>query len=225
MNMSEVVKILSVDDHQMTALGYKYILEDAKFDNFSVRVEVATGYEEGQKKIEFSSRSVPYDIILLDIQLFPSEAKDPRTGEDLGKLARQLVPESKVVFMSSFSDSYRINSICQAVDPEGYMVKSEIDELSLIDMVKTVMTAPPYYTHLALVAARKNISQNYKIDEHDRALLYQLSIGTKTKDMRTKIPVSMATIDNRKRALKILFGVKDKTDLALIEEARNRGFI
>ena len=223
--MKDVIKILSVDDHRMTAMGYKYILEDAEFEKFTVRVDVATGYEAGQEKIEFSSRSVPYDIILLDIQLFPPEAKDSRTGEDLAKLARQLVPESSVVFMSSFSDSFRINSICQSVDPEGYMVKSEIDELSLIEMVKTVTTAPPYYTHLALVAARKNISQTYKIDEHDRTILYELSIGTKTKDMRTKVPVSMATIDNRKRALKILFGVKDKNDLALIEEARNRGFI
>ncbi|MGB5371397.1 MAG: histidine kinase, partial [Flavobacteriaceae bacterium] len=99
--MDGIVKILAVDDHRMTALGYKYILEDANIDGFKVKVDVANGYEEGQKKIEYSLRSVIYDIILLDIQLFPMEAKDPRTGEDLGKLARKLVPDSKVVFMSS----------------------------------------------------------------------------------------------------------------------------
>ncbi|MGB5273889.1 MAG: histidine kinase [Flavobacteriaceae bacterium] len=223
--MDGIVKILAVDDHRMTALGYKYILEDANFDGFKVKVDVANGYEEGQKKIEYSLRSLNYDIILLDIQLFPMEAKDPRTGEDLGKLARKLVPDSKVVFMSSFSDSYRINSICQAVNPDGYMVKSEIDEPSLVDMVKTVMTKPPYYTHLALVAARKNIAQTFKVDEYDRAILYELSKGTKTKDMTQVIPLSLATIDNRKRALKSNFGIQDKNDLALIDEARNRGFI
>jgi DNA-binding NarL/FixJ family response regulator len=223
--MDGIVKILTVDDHRMTALGYKYILEDATFDGFMVKVDVANGYEEGQKKIEYSLRSLKYDIILLDIQLFPMEAKDPRTGEDLGKLARKLVPDSKVVFMSSFSDSYRINSICQAVNPDGYMVKSEIDEPSLVDMVKTVMTKPPYYTHLALVAARKNIAQTFKVDEYDRAILYELSKGTKTKDMALVIPLSSATIDNRKRALKSNFGIQDKNDLALIDEARNRGFI
>ncbi len=223
--MENIVKILAVDDHRMTALGYKYILEDAVFENFKVRVEVATGYEEGQSKIESSARSLKYDIILLDIQLFPAEAKDPRTGQDLGVFARELVPDSKVVFMSSFSDSYRINSICQAVNPDGYMVKSEIDELSLIEMVKVVTSKPPYYTHLALVAARKNIAQSFKIDEYDRAILYELSKGTKTKDMTAVIPLSLATIDNRKRALKNNFGIQDKNDLALIDEARNRGFI
>ncbi len=223
--MDKVITILAVDDHKMTALGYKYILEDAVFEDFKVRVEIGNGYDEGQKKIEASAKALKYDIILLDIQLFPAEAKDPRTGQDLGKLARQIVPESKVVFMSSFSDSYRINSICQAVNPDGYLVKSEIDELSLIDMVKTVITKPPYYTHLALVAARKNIAQTFKVDEYDQAILYELSIGTRTKDITSVLPLSQATIDNRKRALKLIFGVQDKSDLALIEEARNRGFI
>ncbi len=223
--MDKVITILAVDDHKMTALGYKYILEDAVFEDFKVRVEIGNGYDEGHKKIEASAKALRYDIILLDIQLFPAEAKDPRTGQDLGKLARQVVPESKVVFMSSFSDSYRINSICQAVNPDGYLVKSEIDELSLIDMVKTVITKPPYYTHLALVAARKNIAQTFKVDEYDQAILYELSIGTRTKDITSVLPLSQATIDNRKRALKLIFGVQDKSDLALIEEARNRGFI
>ncbi len=223
--MDDVVTVLSVDDHKMTALGYKYILEDAVFDGYSVRVEVANGYLEGEKRIKDAEGTKRYNIVLLDIQLFPAEAKDPRTGQDLGKLARKLIPESKVVFMSSFSDSFRINSICQAVNPDGYLVKSEIDELSLIDMVKTVITAPPYYTHLALVAVRKNMSQTFKVDEYDQAILYQLSIGRKTKDMTSVIPLSQATIDNRKRALKHNFGVQDKNDLALIEEARIRGFI
>ncbi|WP_430907792.1 histidine kinase [Maribacter sp. 2-571] len=223
--MDRVVTILSVDDHKMTALGYKYILEDAVFEEYTVRVDVANGYLEGEKKIEAAAGTDRYDIVLLDIQLFPAEAKDPRTGQDLGILARKLIPESKVVFMSSFSDSFRINSICQSVNPDGYLVKSEIDELSLIDMVKTVVSAPPYYTHLALVAVRKNIAQTFRVDEHDQAILYQLSIGTKTKDMTSVIPLSQATIDNRKRALKHNFGVQDKNDLALIEEARVRGFI
>ena len=37
--MSDVIKILSVDDHQMTALGYKYILEDAEFEKFMERLK------------------------------------------------------------------------------------------------------------------------------------------------------------------------------------------
>ena len=110
------VRILAVDDHEMTALGYKYILEDSDFTGFNVKVEIATSFEKGKSKIELSKRAVPYDLILLDIQLFSPESKDIRTGIDLGMVARAEVPNSKVVFMSSYSDNYRINNIFKTVN-------------------------------------------------------------------------------------------------------------
>jgi DNA-binding NarL/FixJ family response regulator len=127
--------------------------------------------------------------------------------------------------MSSFSDNYRINSIMQSVNPEGYMVKTEIDQLSLQAMVKTVMTSPPYYTQKALAAIRKKMANDLNLDENDKKILYYLSIGTKTKDMTKYISLSLPTIENRKRQLKTLFGVEKQNDQALITESRNRGFI
>ena len=225
MNTMEIVRILAVDDHQMTILGYKYILEDAQFPGFKVRMDIASSFDVGKEKIEFSARSLPYDIILLDIQLFPASQKDDRSGQDLGILARKIVPKSKIVFMTSFSDNYRINNICQTVNPEGYMVKSEIDEQSLLAMVRTVRNNPPYYTASALSAFRRRMANTLDIDEQDRKILYQLSIGTRTKDIPKVISSSHATVESRKRQLKTLFGVDNGNDLALIEEARVRGFL
>ena len=65
-----IVRILAVDDHEMTTTGYKYILEAEPFNNFEVSVEIATSFEAGKEKIEFSARSLNYDIILLDIHYF-----------------------------------------------------------------------------------------------------------------------------------------------------------
>lgn len=130
-----------------------------------------------------------------------------------------------IVFMSSFSDNYRINSIMQSVDPEGYMVKSEIDQQSLQAMVKTVLKAPPYYTQKALAAIRKRMANDLALDENDKKILYHLSIGTKTKDMVNYISLSLPGIENRKRHLKAIFGVEKQNDQALITESRNRGFI
>ncbi|MFK5972705.1 MAG: histidine kinase [Flavobacteriaceae bacterium] len=221
----KIVRILAVDDHEMTTLGYKYILEGSEFDDFEVKVEIAKSYEIGKEKIEFSARSLNYNIILLDIQLFPASAKDQRSGEDLGILARELVPESKIVFMSSFSDNYRIDSICKTVDPDGYMVKSEIDEESLLAMVKTVTSDSPYYTASALRVFRKRMANDTVIDEQDKKILYLLSIGTRTKDIPPLISASHATVESRKRQLKTLFGVDNGNDFALIEQAKERGFI
>ncbi|MCX2719409.1 histidine kinase [Lentiprolixibacter aurantiacus] len=221
----KVIKILAVDDHEMTTLGYKFILEDTQFEDFTVKVDTAKSYKEAQQKIKDSLQSFPYDILLLDIQLGPSSEGTVKTGEDLGIWARTTSPDSMIVFMSSFSDNYRINSIMQSVDPEGYMVKSEIDQQSLQAMVKTVLKAPPYYTQKALAAIRKRMANDLALDENDKKILYHLSIGTKTKDMVNYISLSLPGIENRKRHLKAIFGVEKQNDQALITESRNRGFI
>jgi hypothetical protein len=113
----------------------------------------------------------------------------------------------------------------QTVDPEGYMVKTEIDQKSLQAMVNTVLYSPPYYTQKALVAIRKKMSQDFSLDENDKKILHHLSIGTKTKDMVKFISLSLPGIENRKRQLKSLFGVEKQNDQALITASRNRGFI
>ena len=221
----KTLRILAIDDHEMTMLGYKFILERIVFDDHNIIVDTANTYDAGKQKIEESLHSFKYDIIFLDVQLFPPNEKQPHNGEDLGVLARQLVPESKIIFMSSFSDNYRINSILKSVDPDGYMVKTDIDPKSLEQAVKTVTTQPPYYSSKALMAIRKKMANDIILDENDKKILYHLSVGTKTKDLTKHIDLSSSSIENRKRYLKSLFGTEKENDLALILAAKNRGFI
>ncbi|WP_276167091.1 histidine kinase [Zobellia alginiliquefaciens] len=223
--MENLVRILAVDDHEMIVLGYKYTIEGCDFKDYKVTVNIAPSYLEGKAEIESSASRMPYDIILLDIQMFPDNAKEERGGIDLGLLARKISPTSKVVFLSSFSDSYHINNVLKTVNPDGYMVKSEVDEKTLQDMVKTVKDNPPYYTAAALQAIRRKMANEDQIDERDKKILYQLSIGTKTKDISSLVAASSTTVENRKRQLKVIFNVENGNDFALIEEAKKRGFI
>lgn len=220
------IRILAVDDHEMTTMGYKFILEDTEFDDFKVIVDTAKTYDAAKEKIENSINSFHYDILLLDIQLSNTTEVPAKTGEDIGVFARKVVPKTKIVFMSSFSDNYRINSILKTVDPEGYMVKTEIDQKSLQAMVNIVLSNPPYYTQKALAAIRKKMANDdIVLDEKDKKILHYLSIGTKTKDMVNHVSLSLPSIENRKRHLKAVFGVEKQNDQALITESRNRGFI
>ncbi len=223
--MSDLVRILAVDDHEMIVLGYKYTLEASTFENYEVVVHTAPSFAAGKAEIESSAKRLPYDIIMLDIQMFPEDAKEERGGEDLGLLVKEISPTSKVVFLSSFSDSYRINNILKNVNPDGYMVKSEVDQKTLQTMVRTVLDNPPYYTAAALQAIRRKMANEDQIDERDKKILYQLSIGTKTKDISTLVAAASTTVENRKRQLKIMLGVENGNDFALIDEARKRGFI
>ncbi len=221
----KTLRILAIDDHEMTMLGYKFILERIVFDDHTIIVDTANTYAAGKQKIEESANSFKYDIILLDVQLFPPNEEQPHNGEDLGVLARKLVPETKIVFMSSFSDNFRINSILKTVDPDGYLVKTDIDPRTLEDAIKTITLNPPYYSSKALAAIRKKMSNDITLDEKDKKILYHLSVGTKTKDLENYIKLSSSSIENRKRHLKSLFGTENKNDLALILAAKKRGFI
>lgn len=221
----KTLRILAIDDHEMTMLGYKFILERIVFDDHTIIVDTANSFAAGKQKIEESLHSFKYDIILLDVQLFPPNEEQPYNGEDLGILARKLVPESKIVFMSSFGDNYRINSILKSVDPDGYLVKTDIDPKTLEDAIKTITLNPPYYSSKALAAIRKKMSSDIMLDEKDKKILYHLSVGTKTKDLENHIKLSSSSIENRKRHLKSLFGTENKNDLALILAAKKRGFV
>ncbi len=223
--MKSTVRILAVDDHKMAVLGYKYILEDLTFTGFEIQVAVETEYERAQERIVSAADTDPYDILFLDIQLFPYGAKDPRTGMTLALWAKKISPESKIVFMSTFGDTFRINSIIGEVDPDGYMLKTEMDELSLKEMVTTVLFDPPYYTPGVLEAFRDKLADAYHPDRIDVAILYELGRGTHTPIMANLLKISQQTIEERKKKMKVKFEIKDKNDLALIDEARKRGFI
>lgn len=224
--MKKELNILSVDDHEMSMMGYKYILESAPFDEFTVKVDTASTYESAIQKLEESIKIHAYDIVFLDIQLSPfSNNVIKQDGEDLGVLVRKLSPKSKIIFLTTYGDSYRINSILNAVNPDGYLVKTEINEVTLKEMLVKVMSGEPFYSKKALVAIRKRMANDIPLDEADKEILFQLSIGTKTKDMVKFIPLSLPSIENRKRHLKVLFDIERQNDQALINEARKRGFV
>lgn len=219
------LRILTVDDHEMSMMGYKYILERIDFNGTSIQLDTAKSFDEGKEKIDLSLSGFGYDIIFLDVMLATYEEPDAKNGEDLGAYARLKSPESKIVFMSSFSDGYRVNSILSNLDPEGYLVKSDINKESLTTMVHTVMTSPPFYSKGTLATIRKRLANDLPLDQLDKDIMHLLSLGVKTKDMTKTIPLSLAGIESRKRYIKSLFDIDKQNDQALLHEAKQRGFI
>lgn len=63
------------------------------------------------------------------------------------------------------------------------------------------------------------------MDELDRKILYELSIGTMVKDMPTLIPLSVAGIKKRKNHLRKVLGANSLNDQELIFIAKEKGFI
>lgn len=225
--MRQSLKVLIVDDHPLIIHNYKSaltILEEENIHN-SFLILTAEDCESARYEINKANEVHPLDLLLLDISLPPSKDKKLLCGEDIGKLARKTFPEIKIVILTSHNDNYRLNNILKSINPEGFLIKEDIDFKELIHGLKTVISDPPYYSKTIVRLLRKHYSSDFVLDEIDRQLLYNLSSGVKMKDLPDIIPMSIGGIERRKRKLKSIFNVNKQSDDELIRQARERGYI
>jgi len=225
--MKKVYKVLLIDDHPIILEVYKMALKNASLliENAAFEIETAQNSDIALQKIEIASKSEGFDIIFLDIKLPPSADGKILSGEDIGVRINELLPNSKIIISTTFNDNYRVQNILKNVNPDGFLIKNDIDTEELIEAIKTVIFDPPYYSKSVIKLLRKQISGDYLLDKIDRQLLYELSIGTKMKDLPNVLPMSIAGIERRKRQLKEMFNVQDNEDRELILKAQEKGFI
>jgi len=216
--------VLIIDDHPIIADAYKSAFEfiSAENKNISFKILIANNCD---KALELIQEVNQLDIVFLDISLPPSTDGKFLSGEDLGIRIKELQPKCKIIVATTFNDNYRIQAILKNVNPNGFLIKNDIDKEELIASIKTVMEDSPYYSKSVLELFRKQATVNYKLDKIDRQLLYEMSIGTKMKDLPKLIPMSMAGLEKRKKHLKDIFKVKDNDDRELILKAKEKGFI
>lgn len=221
------LSVLIIEDHPFSAEAYKKAFEVVGSANkeISFKIDIANDCDSAYKKILESAEKKGIDIFFLDISLPPSKDGKILSGEDLGIIMKKILPKSKIIVATTHFDNFRIQSIVKSINPEGYLVKNDIDTDELILAIKTVINNPPYYSNTVLKSFRKSMSNIHTLDEIDRQLLYELSIGTKMKDMPNILPLSKAGIEKRKRQLKEIFDIQNQDDRELILLARNKGFI
>ncbi|MDO6491504.1 MAG: response regulator [Cellulophaga sp.] len=218
------LKILAVDDHQLILKGYQYTFADINPAKYNINLTTAGSYQKAKQLIE----SNIFDVAFLDIQIERPDKDNidgNKTGENLGILLRDISPKTKIIFQSSFSDSLRISNIFSSVNPDGYIVKTEVNEEVIEKALDNVLNDSTYYSKSAIDVFRKTMTNNIMINEDDKEILYRLSLGIKTKDLVDYVNLSVTGIETRKRKLKFIFDIENENDLALINEAKRRGFI
>ena len=220
-------KVLIIDDHPIIADAYKSAFEFISLEVPTIKFEIsiATNCDEAIDLIQDASKKKGIDITFLDISLPPSSDGVYLSGEDLGVEINKLLPKCKIIVATTFNDNYRIQVILKNVNPDGFLIKNDINKDELVFAIKTVLDGSPYYSKSVLELFRKQASIDYKLDKIDRQLLYEMSIGTKMKELPNIIPMSLAGLEKRKKQLKVLLKVKDNTDRELILKAKEKGFI
>lgn len=225
--MSKVYKVLLIDDHPLIIDAYKSaLLHVAKSDSdLQFEMETANTCDKAFSKITEASEEDPFDLIFLDIKLPPSKDDKILSGEDLGVKIRELMDSAKIIVATTFNDNFRINNIQQTVDPDGFLIKNDITPKELVLAINTVLEGATYYSRTVVKLMRQQAQNDFVLDKYSRQLLYELSMGTKMKDLPGILPFSMAGIERRKRHLKEVFNVSKKDDKILIQVAKDKGFL
>ncbi|MCB7481413.1 response regulator [Christiangramia sediminis] len=224
--MMKQFKVLIIDDHPLIASAYQQALEEVfNESDFELDILFATSIDEAYDIIEDSATFDKIDIIFLDIRLPKGKHLKILSGEDLGIIIRKKYPKKKLVIATTFNDNYRIHSILKNIDPDGFLVKNDLTPAELVCAIKVLLSEPPFYSKTVLKMLRKQISDEALLDNTDRRLLYEISIGTKMKELPNILPLSKAGIERRKRNLKLVFEVESGSDRDLVFQAKERGFI
>lgn len=221
MNQNDI-KLLIIEDHKIIANAYKSILDTIPNINFNINM--ALNCDEAFELIHGRKNH----IVLLDLQLPISENERFICGEDLGLLIRKENPGTKVLVLTSITDQSRILSIIEELNPEGFLVKADIDSNDLKEAVMRVLNGEKYFSKTIESLSQKTTVNGITIDDFDRQILYHLSMGEKTKDLTKYIPLSTRAIEVRKTKLKTLFlSSSDENDenFNLVKGAKKLGFI
>ncbi|TXG36738.1 response regulator [Seonamhaeicola maritimus] len=224
--MTEKIKILMIDDHPMIIEGYQNTLQFTKKESQELLINIANNCDEA---VAFMDKSVrderPYDMLFVDISLPPSSDGRMNSGEDLAEYARKVLPDAKIVILTMFNESFRIHNIIKNINPEGFLIKSDLTSSELASAFQAVLNNPPFYSGTVNSHIRKTISSDIVIDEKNRKILHLLSQGIKTKNLATHLDMSLSAVEKRKKQLKELFSVEDGQDETLLNEARKKGFV
>lgn len=219
----QAIKILVVDDYPMTVQGYSILLKNTESE-FEIETDSAFSCDDVLMRLNDNSGSF-YDIVLLDINLPPSNDKKVINGQDLGLKIKHKFPQSKIIVHTGINDQDRIANIFSTLKPEGFLIKPDIEPEILFDAIRAVLSDESYYSKKINKFLGKKSNQDFFLDSLDVKILYHLSRGERMKNLPNHVPLSMSTIERRKKNLKLLFGIPDGSTKELLEIVREKGFI
>ncbi|MEL0652672.1 DNA-binding response regulator [Algibacter sp. TI.3.09] len=224
--MIEKLKILMIDDHPMIIEGYQNTLLFTKKENQELEIDIANNCDEAIMYMDQAvEKSLPYNVLFVDISIPPSKDGIMSSGEDLAEYARKVLPKAKIIILTMFNESFRIHNIIKTIDPEGFLIKSDLTSSELASAFQAVINNPPFYSGTVNNHIRKSIVSDIVIDDKNRKILHLLSQGVKTKNLASHLDISLSAVEKRKRQLRDIFDVQDGQDETLLNEARKKGFV
>jgi len=209
-----------VDDHPSMLEGYKIILS---YNTMGYDIETTTAYNcEDAFSVLMSEK---FDLVFLDYSLPPFEKENISSGIDLAKIVRKNAPKTKIVILTSHSESIILYDITNAIKPEGLLVKSDFSAEELLIAFEKIVNGGIYKSVTVSQNLNELLSNIGYLDDYNRKIITLLSQGIKTKNIPNYINLSMSAVEKRKIQIRDYFGIKKGNDEDILREAKRTGLL
>jgi DNA-binding NarL/FixJ family response regulator len=227
--MKKTLNVLLVDDEPYIIEAYSNYLNQFKLSIPNYCLNIISAECSDSTIAIINSRNEdqckPIDLALIDMRLPTSKNGEFKSGEDLSMYLQKAYPNIKIIIITAYSETLILTGVLQNVNPIGMLIKSDINGKILLEALKRAINNKPYYSIGVLNILRKKLSSSMNLDPIDRLMLYELSKGTKTKDLVKFLPLSLGAIEKRKRNIRLRFNAKCKDDQVLVATVLKKGFI
>jgi len=222
--MAKKMNILMVDDHPFIIEGYKNAINSYKPSEYEFFITQGNDCKSGYDIIT-DPNIAPFDIAFFDISMPTYEEQNIFSGEDLAKLIKEVMPECKVILLTMHTELIKMNSIIKTINPNGLVIKNDLTFDELLNAFDKILNNENYYSQSVVKFISQSHYDNLEIDAFDKQILYQLSKGTKTKDIPNFVPLALSAVESRKLNLKEMLEIKGGSDIELVTEAKKKGLL
>nr|WP_055146644.1 response regulator transcription factor [Jiulongibacter sediminis] len=219
--MSDVIKLLLVDDHEVVRKGMKFLLEDE--ENLEIIGEASDG-EEALQRIE----ELKPNLVLLDVNM------PGMNGIEAAKKISANYPAVRVLIFSMHNDpDYIVNSVTNGVD--GYILK-DAEKEEILKAMKTVHRGEKYFPPnvsallvsalqgggMPKVKSKRSASVLDKLSKKEKEILKFIAQGMSSKDIALRLTLSIRTVSNHRANMLKKTGLNNTAEL--VRMATNEGF-
>ena len=216
------MNVLFVEDHPAMVEGYKGLFQKTDIGQdwqFDAAYNLQSAYER------IMQPGKKYDLISIDIEMPAFEQVNLFTGEDLARLIRKQIHDARILIMTSHMESSLVYPIVKSIQPEGYIVKSDLYPMQIVEAINAIMNGETFHSS-SIREMMLSVTQHAGfLDAHNRQIILLLNQGIKTKNIPSYLNLSLSAIDKRKSLIKEYFGIEKGNDEDILREARKCGFI
>ena len=212
-NILKMIKVLIADDHMIVVEGLKNLLKET--DKIFVMGEASNG-KEVLEKLKHNQ----VDVLILDLQM------PEMNGMAVIEKVKKLYPTTKILVLSSHSDSDTINKIIDLVD--GYLIKNTIYK-ELVYAINELANGEIYFGEEVLKIhfkskRKKNKSiQEARLTKREIDILKLIGMEHTTFQIAEKLNIASSTVETHRRNLIKKAGVKNS--LGLVKFAIAKGYV